>query len=71
MLHNLFHLETLSYRLPRCVTSAKQLEPGCYYSVCPRCGATLERDYVNYCDRCGQCLSWILYDFALNSKDRT
>lgn len=29
-----------------------------YYSVCPGCNKTLERDYQAYCDRCGQRLSW-------------
>ena len=28
------------------------------FAVCPRCGITMEREYVAYCDRCGQCLSW-------------
>jgi len=28
------------------------------YSVCPRCGVTLEREYQQYCDRCGQRLDW-------------
>jgi len=28
------------------------------YCICPRCYETLPRDYVAYCDRCGQCLKW-------------
>ncbi|WP_407919077.1 helix-turn-helix domain-containing protein [Agathobaculum desmolans] len=28
------------------------------FPVCPRCGATMERDYQIYCDRCGQRLDW-------------
>ena len=27
-------------------------------AVCPRCGITIEREYVAYCDHCGQCLGW-------------
>ena len=26
--------------------------------VCPRCKTTMEREYMAYCDRCGQCLDW-------------
>ena len=29
-----------------------------YFPVCPGCGITLEREYQNYCDRCGQQLNW-------------
>ena len=28
------------------------------YSVCPRCKATMEREYQTFCDRCGQRLDW-------------
>lgn len=28
------------------------------YSVCPRCRMDLEREYQNYCESCGQKLSW-------------
>ena len=28
------------------------------YVRCPRCKTTLEREYVAYCDRCGQRLDW-------------
>ena len=28
------------------------------FPVCPRCGSTLEREYQNFCDRCGQRLGW-------------
>lgn len=28
------------------------------FPVCPRCGISLEREYQNYCDRCGQRLNW-------------
>ena len=34
------------------------------YPVCPGCGCTLEREYQNYCDRCGQRLDWDNYDHA-------
>ncbi len=28
------------------------------YYRCPRCTTTLEREFVSFCDRCGQCLDW-------------
>ena len=31
-------------------------ETGFY--VCPRCKLTLDRDFVSFCDRCGQYLDW-------------
>lgn len=34
------------------------------YFVCPRCHVTLEREFVPFCDRCGQRLSWKGYKHA-------
>ena len=31
------------------------------FPVCPGCGCTLEREYQNFCDRCGQMLDWASY----------
>jgi len=31
------------------------------YYVCPRCGITMEREFMDYCDRCGQCLDWTMH----------
>ena len=28
------------------------------YYLCPRCSIPLEREFVPYCDQCGQKLSW-------------
>ena len=28
------------------------------YPVCPRCDSTFEREYQQFCDRCGQRLGW-------------
>lgn len=28
------------------------------YYVCPRCKITMEREYMSFCDRCGQKLDW-------------
>lgn len=32
--------------------------------ICPRCKASLERDFMSFCDRCGQKLSWKNYKKA-------
>lgn len=34
------------------------------YPVCPRCGRTMEREYMSFCSRCGQRLDWENYEFA-------
>ena len=49
----------LSYRLARPVTRLVRYAPGgqCY-PLCPRCRRTLDREYMGYCDRCGQKLNW-------------
>ena len=36
---------------------------GCF-PICPRCSITLEREYQNFCDRCGQRLDWSHFDDA-------
>ena len=28
------------------------------YYICPKCGILLEREFVHYCDECGQKLDW-------------
>lgn len=34
------------------------------YYVCPRCNTSLDREFVAYCDRCGQKLDWSQYKKA-------
>ena len=34
------------------------------FPVCPNCLITMEREYQNYCDRCGQRLDWKYYGSA-------
>ncbi len=31
------------------------------YYVCPRCGCLLDREFIRFCDRCGQRLDWSDY----------
>ena len=35
-----------------------------HYFVCPSCHVTLEREFVAFCDRCGQRLDWENYRSA-------
>lgn len=57
-----------SYRRPLLVREviifpAKPVPYG--YYVCPRCRITVEREFVRYCDRCGQHLDWSRYEQAV------
>lgn len=58
------HLLAVRYRLPLPVTKVLVLLCGNSYPLCPRCDCTLDREYMCYCDRCGQCLSWELFEHA-------
>lgn len=54
-------LALASFHVPMPVTELKVF-PDCRghpaYYVCPRCGLTMEREFMNFCDRCGQRLDW-------------
>ena len=34
------------------------------YYVCPRCKITMDREFISFCDRCGQKLDWKYYKKA-------
>ncbi len=56
-----------SYRCPMLVRELMVFpaRSECYsYYVCPRCQITMEREFMRYCDRCGQCLNWSQYERA-------
>ena len=48
----------ISYRTPMEVTRILKLKSGNLYPVCPRCKITVDREYMKFCDRCGQRLDW-------------
>ncbi len=51
----------LSYRAPMAVMEIRafpNMTGKPMFPVCPRCKASLEREYLSYCNYCGQCLSW-------------
>ena len=56
------------YRIPIQVTHLHRFRDTGYY-ICPRCNTTMEREFMSYCDRCGQCLCWKNYKKALVIKE--
>lgn len=56
-----------SYRLPIPVVQVRLYRDDCY-PVCPRCHNSFDREYTQFCDRCGQRLSWELFQFATIQK---
>ena len=57
----------LTYRIPMKVNEAiifsRWPEDDIYYR-CPRCQRLLEREFLSYCNLCGQCLNWRDYKKA-------
>ena len=52
------------YRQQMTVTEAMVFSDGYCYYVCPRCNVTVEREFMAFCDRCGQHLGWKDYKKA-------
>ena len=57
-----FH--AVSYRIPLPVVEVVVFRSGDGYCVCPRCDSLLDREYMRFCDCCGQHLAWEMLDFA-------
>jgi len=60
-------LKQILYRLPKGVSEVRVFHAvfgETEYPVCPRCGRTMEREYMSFCSRCGQRLDWEDYEFA-------
>lgn len=55
-----FLLTIVQFRTPKTVSELMIFRDTSFF-VCPQCGITLEREFMNYCDRCGQCLDWKNY----------
>ena len=62
--HSTSFLTAVSYRIPCPVTALLQFPDGNCYPICPRCLLTLDREYIQFCDRCGQHLSWHTFPVA-------
>lgn len=69
MLHNpttnFITTDARSYRQPMLVRKSFRTKKGSTYPICPRCNITMDREYKNYCDRCGQALNWEKYEKAV------
>ena len=70
MRHNFFRYfgitaRLLSYRLAQPVTKIRQYPSGDAYSLCPRCDSCIDREYTQFCCRCGQRLGWQHLDDAI------
>ena len=61
----------MTYRMPMVVKEMVSFyhfpEDNVYYR-CPRCQELLPREFVAYCDRCGQCLDWRDYRKAKRTR---
>ena len=57
-------LEAITYRTPLPVTKIVIYGYEDAYPVCPSCAMGIEREYMAFCDRCGQKLGWKLYPHA-------
>ena len=63
--------KALSYRVGRPVVKVRQYSWGEVYPVCPQCGRSLDREYMSFCNCCGQKLSWALFHWAARERERT
>lgn len=59
-----FYIAAHLYRLPMQVRERMVFLNGDSYPICPRCDALVDREYLRFCDQCGQRLGWEFFDFA-------
>jgi predicted amidophosphoribosyltransferase len=57
-------LHILSYRIPMPVVEVLLFSNGDSYPICPRCDEPTDREYMQFCDQCGQRLNWDGFDRA-------
>lgn len=57
-------LQVITYRIPLPVTKVIVYGDDTAYPICPRCATSLEREYMGFCDRCGQKLGWKCFAHA-------
>ncbi len=53
-----------SYRISLEVYEIIHRINGDEFPLCPRCRASVEREYMNYCNACGQHLGWMNFQDA-------
>ena len=56
--------EAIAYRVPLPVIKVMVYDDNTAYPICPRCEMGLEREYMSFCDRCGQKLNWAFFEHA-------
>ena len=56
-------IDAATYRFPFPVTKVIACA-NTTYPICPRCAVSLDREYMSFCDRCGQKLNWDLFEYA-------
>lgn len=61
---NFLAFPAVQYRIPLPVREILQFSSGSCYPICPRCDMTIDREYMCFCDRCGQHLSWSQFETA-------
>ena len=60
-----FILNAVSYRTALPVTKVILYSNDKFcYPMCPRCKISMDRDYMSFCDHCGQKLNWDYVDHA-------
>ena len=62
--HRPSYIAAYLYRLPLQVRARLVFPGGDSFPICPRCDQSVDRDYMRFCDQCGQRLAWNLFDFA-------
>ena len=58
-------IPAVEFRNPLQVTRKIIFSNGYEFPICPRCKITIEREYMSFCDRCGQRLNWKGYSKAV------
>ena len=60
-----FLVDAVSYRIALPVIKLVRFPVGGYtFPLCPRCKMTMDREYMRFCDRCGQKLNWDFWEDA-------
>lgn len=57
-------IKAVSYRIPLPVAKVIVYADNTAYPLCPRCDSAIEREYVFFCNQCGQKLNWNLFEYA-------
>lgn len=63
-LRRTYPIAALLYRTPLQVNEVLLFASGDSYPICPRCDSTIDREYMRFCDCCGQRLGWEFIDVA-------